>query len=133
MKRFTTRSVGIKRILAASPVCPAQQVPKMVETGRTSCNKVNESNAIKKKRGRDKLVRGTYDLPKGPCRRTCRPNSGRGRLAEICETTGATFEELLVQLPQWDVEKLHHHIRNMHYHLGYEIRTDENGVIRAIG
>jgi hypothetical protein len=110
-KRFPSKEIGIARILKTIG---------------------EEKRVLNKKRGRKRVEPiGTYNLSnEGMIQRTFRPNSGRGKLVEYL-LEGKTFSELLELLQQWDEKQLDRHIRNTNWYGGWNLKTDENGVIRV--
>lgn len=122
VKRFTNRETGVRRILEAS-----------LENQRPEANRrPPQPEDAPKKRGRKKEPRGTYNLKGGDNKRSYRESSGRGQMLAILTTTGATFDELVERFPQWNADKIHGTIKNVvATWLGFDVTTDDNGVIRA--
>ena len=135
IQKFSSRGAGINRILTVQGVEPLD--PEVVSDMLPPHDEIVENNlkaeadSVLLKRGRKPLPRGEYNLEGGPDKRPYRQNSGRGRLLAILTTTGATFEELVPQFPEWDRDQVHNTIRMTARWLGFNITTDDNGVIRA--
>lgn len=129
VKRFKNRETGVRRILSAlGPITPDEASDIVQEIADSVIPKVELTTP--KKRGRKRASRGMYNEPLGQTLRTCRKNSGRGRLLDLC-LEGRTFKQLQEALPQWTEDMLHRHIRNMHFYLGYRLETSLAGVITA--
>jgi len=132
VKRFTNRDTGIRRILAS------QVVDDLAGTGLASLGVTQEvlsdpANVVSEpaKRGRKKQPRGTYNLTGGERKRSYRANSRRGRLLAVLTADGATFEGLLGQLEEFNTETLHNDIKMVSRWLGFDVTTDDAGIIRA--
>jgi hypothetical protein len=83
------------------------------------------------KLGRPRQLRGVYNLEGCGVARNYRATSGRGRVASILSGEGATFEQLLEQFPEWNENQLHNTIMRTAQWLGFNLTTDDDGVIRA--
>jgi len=123
----------LERALASTEaeLTPGTEPDTMGATpGASGGDPVAEAENAPKKRGRKRLPRGEYNLEAGPIRRSFRENSNRGRLVSVL-TEGATFEQLLDRFQMWNEDQLHKTIRMVNWWLGFEISTDESGIIRA--
>jgi hypothetical protein len=141
IKRFTNREVGIRRILAVtagmevefSEIRPVGE--NLVKLESQVAATLEEIVNAPFKDAKPKKERGVYNIPRKPLIRTFRKNSRRGRLITRLLTTGATFDELLVDTEiGFPVElTLHKTLRILNWWTGYGLTTDENGIIRLVG
>lgn len=128
-KRFSSKEVAVRRILKA--LSGSEATPVGLADGLSVRNVRTGEVQQPKKRGRKKKVPGIYNLSnEGRLHRNFRPSSGRGKLVALLQE-GRTFTELLTELPQWNPDQLHKHIRCLNYWGGWALSTDEKGVIRA--
>ena len=144
VKRFASRPAGIKRILAAlaeNPEATVEEPKPAIPVGLATAlgmtvrnvdtGEIQKPDEPVRRRGRQRQERGTYNVEAGPIRRSHRANSTKGRLFDAL-VAGATFEQLQEQFDQLTETQLHRKIREMAWWLGYELRTDSDGVIRVI-
>jgi len=149
VKRFASRADAVKRIIrtlaenpSAIPPAPVVIQPKEGDTLRVSgevigtvapkaTEIVEVFNKVAAKVGRPRRTEFVFNYPVRDYSRTCRENSGRGRLLAAVRE-GLTFSQLLERCPQWDADRLSKNIQKLHTWLGYGLSTDEDGVIRLI-
>ncbi len=121
IKRFRSKEIAVKRILSAQPQEYMDQHDVREMEKKQPLVAVYADNGPQR----------AYNRAAGPTPRHYRSNSNRGKLLAILMGEGAKFEDLLKEFPVWNATQLHRTLNMTSWWLGFELTTDDEGVIRA--
>lgn len=124
-QRFSTRDVGVRRIVALLSEHPELQVAPVKKPSIPA-------DLAKKSSTKEKAPKASvrpFDLKASLTKRPYRPNCGRGKLITALRE-GRTFAQLQKEFTQWDADRLEYTIRKLSNWLGFAVKENAEGVIR---